>query len=145
MYNDASEMDGTLGSKGDHRMTAQEKAQSGLSMLKDAMIDFLAGHPEGVQNVEVAEALGLRSDLEGKQRNKLSWSVLDLLISEGKVRHKRVAGHPRYYLADQDPFPLTDTQKTELERRLADDDANPDDGIPWETVHAEAEARAKGN
>ena len=30
---------------------------------------------------------------------------------------------------------------SELQRRIADDDANPDDTIPWEQVAAEATAR----
>ena len=36
---------------------------------------------------------------------------------------------------------LTEAQRAELERRWADDEANPDDVIPWETVLAEARAR----
>jgi putative addiction module component (TIGR02574 family) len=35
---------------------------------------------------------------------------------------------------------LTDAQRSELERRWADDEANPDDVVPWETVLAEARA-----
>ena len=37
--------------------------------------------------------------------------------------------------------PPTDAQKAELDRRLADLEANPDDSIPWSTVKAEALAR----
>jgi putative addiction module component (TIGR02574 family) len=33
---------------------------------------------------------------------------------------------------------LTDAQIKELERRVADDDAHPDDVVPWELVKAEA-------
>lgn len=43
--------------------------------------------------------------------------------------------------ADQAQSDLTEAQKRELERRLADDDANPDEVIPWETIKAEARAR----
>jgi len=38
---------------------------------------------------------------------------------------------------------LTEAQRQELERRADDDDANPDDTIPWEQVKAEALARWK--
>ena len=38
---------------------------------------------------------------------------------------------------------LTDAQRRELERRIAEDDANPDDGIPWEQVKAQALSRLK--
>lgn len=36
---------------------------------------------------------------------------------------------------------LTESQRLELERRLADHAANPDDVVPWEQVKAEALAR----
>ena len=39
--------------------------------------------------------------------------------------------------------PLSDAQRAELERRIADDDANPDDVVPWEEVKAKALARLK--
>ncbi|MGZ8217753.1 addiction module protein [Methylomagnum sp.] len=38
---------------------------------------------------------------------------------------------------------LPDSQKAELDRRLADCDANPDDGIPWDEVKAAALANLK--
>ncbi len=38
---------------------------------------------------------------------------------------------------------LTDGQRAELDRRIADDDANPDDGIPWEQVKAKGRAEFK--
>ena len=37
---------------------------------------------------------------------------------------------------------LTDSQREELERRWADDEANPNDVVPWETVLADARVRA---
>jgi len=36
---------------------------------------------------------------------------------------------------------LTDAQRQELERRLAEHEANPGDAVPWEQVKAEALAR----
>ena len=36
---------------------------------------------------------------------------------------------------------LTAAQQSELNRWIADDDGNPDDGVPWEQVRAEAIAR----
>lgn len=39
--------------------------------------------------------------------------------------------------------PLTETQRKELERRLADSIARPDAVTPWETVKARALARAR--
>ena len=43
--------------------------------------------------------------------------------------------------AEPHPPLLTEPQRQELERRSADDDANPDDVVPWEQVKAEALAR----
>ena len=43
--------------------------------------------------------------------------------------------------AEADAVPLTDAQRQELERRADDDDANPDDAVPWEAAKAEAWAR----
>jgi putative addiction module component (TIGR02574 family) len=42
-----------------------------------------------------------------------------------------------------EPYPplLTEAQRLELERRLADHAANPKDVVPWEQVKAEALAR----
>ena len=45
-----------------------------------------------------------------------------------------IAAHPH-------PPLLTQAQRQELERRLADHEANPDDVVPWEQVKAEALAR----
>jgi len=38
--------------------------------------------------------------------------------------------------ADAKSFPLTDGQSAELDRRVADDDAFPDDVVPWNEVKA---------
>jgi putative addiction module component (TIGR02574 family) len=45
--------------------------------------------------------------------------------------------------AETSHAPLSEAQRAELERRLADDDANPDDVVPWEEVKAKALARLK--
>ena len=39
------------------------------------------------------------------------------------------------------PLSLTEAQTRELDRRLADLDANPDAGIPWEEVKADIDSR----
>ena len=45
--------------------------------------------------------------------------------------------------AEKVTMQLSDAQRLELARRIADDDANPDDVTPWEEVKAEALARLK--
>jgi putative addiction module component (TIGR02574 family) len=44
-------------------------------------------------------------------------------------------------VAEPHPPLLTGAQRQELERRLADHAANPDDVVPWEQIKAEALAR----
>ena len=43
--------------------------------------------------------------------------------------------------ADSAGFPLTEAQRAELDRRVADDDAFPDHVIPWEDIKASMRAR----
>ena len=43
--------------------------------------------------------------------------------------------------AETETVPLSDIQRAELDRRIADDDANPDDVTPWEEVKAEVMKR----
>lgn len=38
---------------------------------------------------------------------------------------------------------ISETQQAELRKRTADDDANPDDVVPWEQIKAETLARLK--
>jgi putative addiction module component (TIGR02574 family) len=45
--------------------------------------------------------------------------------------------------AETSTVPLSEQQRIELERRLAEDDASPDDSIPWEEVKAKAIERLK--
>ena len=44
---------------------------------------------------------------------------------------------------DSADVPLTDAQRTELERRIADHEANPDDVVSWEEVKASISERLK--
>jgi putative addiction module component (TIGR02574 family) len=42
---------------------------------------------------------------------------------------------------DSAAIPLTDAQRAELDRRLAELEANPEAGIPWEEVQASISSR----
>lgn len=79
-------------------MTERDQALRGLSQLKQAIVDYLARHPEGCRNSEVAEALGIRSDFEGDQKDYLSYSVLGILLSEKKIRYEVIGKRRRYYV-----------------------------------------------
>jgi putative addiction module component (TIGR02574 family) len=45
--------------------------------------------------------------------------------------------------AESNVVSLSEVQLKELERRLADDDSNPDDVVPWDQVKADALARLR--
>ncbi len=45
--------------------------------------------------------------------------------------------------ADSAAVPLTDAQRVELDRRVAEHEANPDDVVPWEEVKASIASRLK--
>ncbi len=63
-----------------------EKAQIGLEFLKEAIAEFSRANPSGITNADAASLLGLRSDYRGRQKDYLSYSVLGLLLREGKVQ-----------------------------------------------------------
>ena len=44
---------------------------------------------------------------------------------------------------DSTAVPVTDAQRAELDRRLAEHEARPDDVVPWEEVKATIAARLK--
>lgn len=43
--------------------------------------------------------------------------------------------------ADAQAFPLSDEQREELDRRVADDDSFPEDVLPWDEVKASVRLR----
>ena len=64
-------------------------AQEGLRHIDDAILMLLEAHPRGLRNVQIADALGLRSSIHGGQRNYLTYSVLGGLIERGAVVQDR--------------------------------------------------------
>jgi len=65
---------------------AVEKAQIALEHLKSAVFETTQANKEGITNYEIAKCLGLQSDYGGGSKNYLSYSVLGLLMREGKVK-----------------------------------------------------------
>lgn len=63
-----------------------ERAQLGLEFLKNAILELARANPAGLSNADAASLLGLRSDYLGRQKDYLSYSVLGLLMREGKVK-----------------------------------------------------------
>ena len=65
-------------------MTPQEQAQAALRQLMDAVLAYLADHPEGVTTREARDALGLQSpDLNDGRGDNLFWGLHNLLEREG--------------------------------------------------------------
>lgn len=65
---------------------AVERAQLGLEFLKSAVLELAKANPSGISNSDAARLLGLRSDYLGRQKDYLSYSVLGLLMREGKLQ-----------------------------------------------------------
>jgi hypothetical protein len=76
-----------------------ERAQLGLEFLKSAIIELAMANPRGITNSDTASALGLRSDYRGRQKDYLSYSVLGLLLREGRLKRHR-DGSPRHVVDD---------------------------------------------
>jgi uncharacterized protein len=77
---------------------AIERAQAGLTILKSAVFELVKANQDGVRNSDTASVLGLRSDYRGRQKDYLTYSVLGLLLREGKIsraldsnKHRAVA------------------------------------------------------
>ena len=79
-------------------MTHEPKAMAarGMALLKDAIVDELRQNPEGLRNADLVQRLGLSShDPKGGNKDYLTYSLLGLLISEGRVC-RREGKHPLY-------------------------------------------------
>jgi hypothetical protein len=79
-------------------VTNLEKSQAGLEMIKEAIVSELRHHPSGMTNAEITHTLGLESDSDGKMRNYLAWSILGILMNEGKVKSVSVGRDRTYHL-----------------------------------------------
>jgi hypothetical protein len=64
---------------------AREQAQLGLSLLKQAVLEFAKANAKGITNSDAASLLGLRSDYGGGSKDYLSYSIIGLLMREGKL------------------------------------------------------------
>jgi uncharacterized protein len=63
----------------------REKAQVGLTLLKEAVLELAKVNPAGISNSDAASLLGLRSDYGGASKDYLSYSLLGILMREGKL------------------------------------------------------------
>lgn len=63
-----------------------EKASIGLSLLKEAIVELAKSNVDGVTNADCAKALGLQSNYRGGAKDYLSFSILGLLLEEGRLK-----------------------------------------------------------
>jgi uncharacterized protein len=63
----------------------REKAQLGLKLLKDSVLELAKANPNGIQNSDAVKTLGLQSDYQGGSKNYLVWNILGILMREGKI------------------------------------------------------------
>ena len=69
-------------------MMSKQKAERGLQLVQDAILDLLSEHRQGLTNAQIANELGLQSDYEGHHHGYLSWAVMGLLINAHKVEKR---------------------------------------------------------
>ncbi|MFW1676522.1 LEM-3-like GIY-YIG domain-containing protein [Pontibacter sp. JAM-7] len=62
-----------------------ERAQMGLEFLKSAVMELAKANPNGIGNADAAKYLGLQSDYGGGSKDYLSYSILGILMNEGKI------------------------------------------------------------
>ena len=62
-----------------------EKAQLGLELLKSAVFELAKANIDGITNSDASKTLGLQSDYGGGSKDYLAWSLLGLLMREGKI------------------------------------------------------------
>ena len=70
-------------------MSSLQKAAKGLTMIKDAILETLDQNPDGLTNAEIATLLNIKSHYEGHHAGYLSWSILGLLLNEGRIEKQR--------------------------------------------------------
>ncbi|HEY1659604.1 MAG TPA: GIY-YIG nuclease family protein [Candidatus Sulfotelmatobacter sp.] len=72
---------------------AIEKAQIALNHLKSAVFETTKANKDGLTNYDVAKCLGLQSDYGGGSKNYLSYSVLGILMREGRIKRLQNKKH----------------------------------------------------
>lgn len=70
-----------------------EKAQIGLDFLKSAVMELAKANPAGISNSDAAKYLGLQSDYGGGSKDYLSYSVIGLLMKEGRLKRNAARKH----------------------------------------------------
>lgn len=70
-----------------------EKAQMALELLKSSVMEFAKANPQGISNADTAKYLGLQSDYGGGSKDYLSYSIIGLLMKEGRLQRTQNRKH----------------------------------------------------
>lgn len=70
-----------------------EKAQMALELMKSAVMELAKANPQGISNSDAAKYLGLQSDYGGGSKDYLSYSIIGLLMKEGRLRRTHTRKH----------------------------------------------------
>lgn len=77
---------------------AKERAQLGLTLLKDSILELAKANPSGITNADTSKALGLQSDYGGGSKDYLAYSLMGLLMREGRLERIN-RGRQGYHVA----------------------------------------------
>lgn len=75
-------------------MTTPEKAEAGLRLLKQAILEVLANDPRGMQPSQVRDALGLPP---GDSVAGITYAIMGLMSDAGELE-KDEGSHPAYHV-----------------------------------------------
>jgi hypothetical protein len=70
-------------------VTPRAKAQQGLGLIKEAMLDLLRQHPDGLHHVDIARMLEIEMGYLGGRQNYASQIILHQLVYAGEVEKVR--------------------------------------------------------
>ncbi|MEW8441277.1 MAG: GIY-YIG nuclease family protein [Candidatus Thiodiazotropha taylori] len=70
-----------------------EKAQMGLELIKSAVMELAKANQSGIKNSDAAKYLGLQSDYGGGSKDYLSYSILGILMKEGRMERTEGRKH----------------------------------------------------
>ena len=65
----------------------------GLELIKSAVMELAKANPKGIGNSDAAKYLGLQSDYGGGSKDYLSYSILGLLMKEGRLKRDEKKKH----------------------------------------------------
>jgi hypothetical protein len=66
-------------------LTPRDKAEQGLRLIEDAIVEFLAQRGDWVWHSVIQDELNLRSDFNGKFAGYLSGTILQRLIEQKRI------------------------------------------------------------